>query len=93
MEPATLMCSSIQYQARFPSSFDGPVEKPGPHGLRGAMRAPQPMTDADIRPALRRRLLAPHTWDADTVLLEELGLCRGLVRVDLTPALHARLTR
>jgi len=35
------------------------------------MRATQPMTDADIRPALRRRLLAPHKGDADTVLLEE----------------------
>ncbi len=67
----------------FPLSFDAPIEKPGPHGLQGAMPATPPMTDADIRPALRRRLLAPHSGDADTVLLEELGLCRGLVRVDL----------
>lgn len=41
------------------------------------------LSDADIRPALRARVLAPHHGDPDTVLLEELGVCRGLVRVDL----------
>ena len=41
------------------------------------------LSDADIRPALRRRVLAPHVGDPDTVVLEELGVCRGLVRIDL----------
>ncbi len=41
------------------------------------------LADSDIRPALRLRLLAQHAREADTVLLEELGLCRGQVRVDL----------
>ena len=40
--------------------------------------------DAAIRPALRHRLLRRHAKEADTVLIEELGLCRGKVRVDLT---------
>jgi hypothetical protein len=39
--------------------------------------------DADIRPALRQRLRAAHLDDPGTVILEELGLCRGQVRVDL----------
>ncbi len=43
----------------------------------------QTLTDADIRPALRLRLLDQHLKDPDTVLIEELGLCRGQVRVDL----------
>lgn len=37
--------------------------------------------DADVRPALRSRLLEEHT--EDTLLIEELGLCRGQVRLDL----------
>jgi len=41
------------------------------------------LTDADIRPAFRLRLLAEHTRELDTVVIEELGLCRGQVRVDL----------
>ncbi len=40
------------------------------------------LDDAEIRLALRTRLLASYSSD-DTVLLEELGLCRGQVRVDL----------
>lgn len=39
--------------------------------------------DADIRPALRARLQAKHADTKDSVVLEELGLCRGRVRVDL----------
>ena len=39
--------------------------------------------DADIRPPLRTRLRAAYLRDVDTVVLEELGLCRGQVRVDL----------
>lgn len=39
--------------------------------------------DAMIRPVLRDRLRRQHAEEADTVLIEELGLCRGRVRVDL----------
>jgi hypothetical protein len=39
--------------------------------------------DAEIRPALRECLLRRHANQPDTVLIEELGLCRGKVRVDL----------
>ncbi len=42
-----------------------------------------PLADTDIRPALKSRILADHMGDADTVLLEELGVCRGQVRIDL----------
>jgi len=41
------------------------------------------VADAEIRPALRQHLLRCHGHDGDTVLVEELGLCRGQVRVDL----------
>jgi hypothetical protein len=39
--------------------------------------------DADVRPALRATLLSRHAGETDTVLIEELGICRGQVRVDL----------
>ena len=39
--------------------------------------------DAEIRPALREQLLRRHASETDTVLIEELGLRRGHVRVDL----------
>ena len=42
-----------------------------------------PLGDNTIRPALRSRLLGEHSQDADTVLIEELGLCRGQVRIDI----------
>lgn len=41
------------------------------------------LRDAHIRPALKERLLREHAHDADTVLIEELGICQGQVRVDL----------
>lgn len=44
---------------------------------------PTRYSDPEIRPALRQRVLTPHDGDPDTVVIEELGLCRGLVRVDL----------
>jgi len=47
------------------------------------MKRVSPLADADIRPALRSLLLAAHGNDPDTMLLEELGICRGQVRVDL----------
>lgn len=40
-------------------------------------------SDADIRAALHSRLLVEHAADADTVIIDELGLCRGKVRVDV----------
>jgi len=39
--------------------------------------------DAEIRPALRMHLHVRYLREAGTVVLEELGLCRGQVRVDL----------
>jgi hypothetical protein len=41
------------------------------------------LADRDIRPALLSRLMVQHSREVDTVVLEELGLCRGQVRVDL----------
>jgi hypothetical protein len=40
-------------------------------------------SDVAIRPALRSQLLVEHAHDPETVLIEELGLRRGLVRVDI----------
>ena len=39
--------------------------------------------DADVRPSLRTRLLAEAGAQLDTVVIEELGVCRGQVRIDL----------
>ena len=41
-------------------------------------------SDADIRPPLRTMLLSQIGSEPDTVLVEELGLCRGQARIDLT---------
>lgn len=41
------------------------------------------MLDVDIRQALRELVLADHEKDADTVILDELGLRQGAVRVDI----------
>lgn len=41
------------------------------------------LCDTSIRLALRLRLLLKHADEADTVVIEELGLCRGQVRVDV----------
>ena len=46
------------------------------------MSTGRPPADADIRPVLKRSLLA-STAGEDSVVVEELGLCRGRVRVDL----------
>jgi hypothetical protein len=40
--------------------------------------------DSDIRPALRSKLCLKYANDTDTVVIEELGLCRGQVRVDVS---------
>jgi hypothetical protein len=42
-----------------------------------------PPGDGEIRAALLRRLMAAHKREADTAFIEELGLCRGRVRVDV----------
>lgn len=39
--------------------------------------------DSDVRPALRSYLQARYASNADTILIEELGLSRGQVRVDI----------
>ena len=39
--------------------------------------------DAEIRPALREHLTRVHAHETDTVFVEELGLSRGQVRIDL----------
>jgi len=44
----------------------------------------QALNDAVIRAALRARLLKEHSDQSNTVFVEELGLCRGTVRADLT---------
>ena len=41
------------------------------------------MRDADVRSALRATVLARHLRDPDTLVLDELGLEQGAVRVDL----------
>jgi hypothetical protein len=41
------------------------------------------VSDVEIRPALRDYLLRRHGSETDTVLIEELGLRRGQVRVDV----------
>lgn len=40
------------------------------------------LSDADIRPALREKIRRDYV-NKDSVLIEELGLCRGQVRVDM----------
>ena len=39
--------------------------------------------DPDVRPALRSTLVAKHAGQPETVIIEELGVCRGRVRVDV----------
>ena len=41
------------------------------------------LSDAEIRPALRSKILGDYGDEQDTVLIEELGLSRGRVRVDM----------
>jgi hypothetical protein len=41
------------------------------------------LRDADIRPALRASLLSNIASESDTVIVEEMGVCRGRVRVDI----------
>jgi hypothetical protein len=57
----------------------------GESALLGMRRLPcEPMLgDVEIRPALRTRLSSALDIDEDTAIIEELGLCRGLVRIDL----------
>ncbi len=41
------------------------------------------MRDADVRRALRGQLHRRYVGDDSTIIIEELGLCRGTVRVDI----------
>ena len=41
------------------------------------------MRDIDIRRALRRDVESLHGLDPETIVIEELGLCQGLARVDV----------
>lgn len=41
------------------------------------------MRDMDIRLGLKKRLLAEHGDDPNTLILDELGLCQGASRVDI----------
>ena len=50
---------------------------------RLAHREKMPLSDAEIRPALRSKILGDYGEEQDTVLIEELGICRGQVRVDM----------
>ena len=43
-----------------------------------------PLSDSDIRPFLRSKLLQKHADESNTVIIDELGLCRGQVRVDVS---------
>ena len=40
-------------------------------------------TEESVRTSLHRRLAARHQDEADTVVIDELGLCRGRARVDI----------
>lgn len=42
------------------------------------------LSDSDIRTVLRSRLSIQHAREVDSVVIEELGLCRGQVRVDVS---------
>lgn len=64
---------------------------PVPLATTTAPTQPSLLGDAPVRAALRTRL-ARHLHHGNAVLLEELGLCRGQVRADVTlvnGALHA----
>ncbi|WP_191060018.1 sce7726 family protein [Geminicoccus harenae] len=41
------------------------------------------MRDSDVRKALRQRLVADHAGDSDTLIVEEMGVWSGSVRIDL----------
>ncbi len=42
-----------------------------------------PFRDAEIRQALRSWLRIKHATESDTVVIDELGVCRGQVRIDV----------
>src|SRR3990172_9569406 len=41
------------------------------------------LADSDIRPALKALLSGRHSKERGTFILDELGICRGQVRVDI----------
>lgn len=48
-----------------------------------AMNKAPALTDSELRPALRSWVAASLDGNPDTLILEELGICRGQARVDL----------
>src|SRR4051812_12498776 len=50
--------------------------------IRGATR-PERLGDREIRDGLLQRLRARYCGAIDTALVEELGMCRGQVRIDV----------
>lgn len=55
-----------------------------PPGVKGGTRpSPRALRDIDVRQALHRKVLADHHDDPDTLVLDELGLCYGMARVDV----------
>ncbi len=55
---------------------------PGLHASK-SKTAPLPLGDADIRGMLLDRLRERHSDETNVAIFEELGLCRGQVRVDV----------
>jgi len=41
------------------------------------------MRDYDVRTALRQELITAHALEPNTLIVDEVGLCRGTVRVDM----------
>lgn len=52
------------------------------HAIKAGMES-QPPSDAEIRSALKQKLLCEHGTEPDMVILEELGVYRGSVRADV----------
>lgn len=75
----------MKRQDSFPKETEYEVAKAGIHGQFEERNMTQKwgLCDADIRPALRLWLMAKYACESNTVILEELGICRGQVRVDL----------
>ena len=74
---------SLNYHLERSMSKDGKTMAPA-HSRGPTKKARRVgMRDAEIRPALREHLLRRHASETDTVLIEELGLRRSHVRVDL----------
>ena len=66
------------------AAFDTIASDAVPHQLLGAMLSEAiVLGDAEIRESLLSNLRQRHEGEADVAFMEELGLCRGEVRVDV----------